>query len=134
MYDYVTFIRLDLKNCSFAVTRPTQLWRCQLKIFYWTPMSKKIFWVKKTFPEVTDYFNVKFNFPNTCLNSVEHIYYFPQQKIERTDVWFLVSKAFCFLFKPCNETFWNVIISRHLKTKKFMNIFLWICFKLCLFF
>ena len=27
-------IRLDLNNCSFAVTRLTQLWSCQLKIFY----------------------------------------------------------------------------------------------------
>ena len=29
-------MRLDLKNCSLAVTRPTQLWRWRLKIFYWT--------------------------------------------------------------------------------------------------
>ena len=27
-------ISLDLKNCSFAVARPTQLWRRRLKIFY----------------------------------------------------------------------------------------------------
>ena len=29
---------------------------------------------------------------NTCLNSVEHIHYFPQQKIKRTNACF---KAFC---------------------------------------
>ena len=33
-------LMLDLKNCSFVVTRPTQLWVCPLKIFYWTSKSK----------------------------------------------------------------------------------------------
>ena len=33
-------IRLDLKNCSFAVTRPTKLWMCRLKIFSWTSEIK----------------------------------------------------------------------------------------------
>ena len=33
-------LRLDLKNCLFGVTRETQLWRCQLKIFCWTSKSK----------------------------------------------------------------------------------------------
>ena len=45
---YYLVVRLDLKNGSFAVTRPTQLWKCQLKIFYLASKSKKIFvWVKK---------------------------------------------------------------------------------------
>ena len=48
-------------------------------------LKAKFFWVKKTFPKATGYFNVKFYFSNTCLNSVEHIYYFPQQKIKWTD-------------------------------------------------
>ena len=34
-------LRLDLKSCSFAVTRPTQLWSWRLKIFYWRTKSKK---------------------------------------------------------------------------------------------
>ena len=42
------------------------------------------------------------------------------KKIKRTDASF---KAFCFLFKPFNETFWNVIFLRHVKTKRFTNIF-----------
>ena len=42
-------IRLRLKNGSFAVTRPTQLWRCQLKIFYWTSKSKFFFEFPKHF-------------------------------------------------------------------------------------
>ena len=39
---------------------------------------------------VTDYFNTEFYFSNACLNSVEHICYYPQQKIKRTDALFLV--------------------------------------------
>ena len=54
-------LRLDLKNCSFAVTRPTQLCRCRLKIFYWTPKSN-FFLSQKTFSEVTDYFNLTLTF------------------------------------------------------------------------
>ena len=38
--DLESFVRLNLKNCSFAVTQPTQLCRCRLKIFYWNPESK----------------------------------------------------------------------------------------------
>ena len=53
--------------------------------------KKKNVCVLKTFPRVTDYFNVKVYFSNACLNSVEHIYYFPQQNIRRTDAWFQVS-------------------------------------------
>ena len=33
-------------------------------------------------------------------------------------------KAFCFLFEPFNETFWNVIFVCHVKTERFMNIYL----------
>ena len=69
--------RLVLKNCSFALTRPTQLWRCRLKIFYWTSKAKKFFELK-TCSKVVDYFNVNFYFSNARLYSVEHIYYFPQ--------------------------------------------------------
>ena len=58
---------------------------------------------------VTDYFNVKFYFSNACVHSVEHTYYFPKQKIKQKDVWFQVPKR-CFLFKPFNETFWNVFV------------------------
>ena len=32
-------------------------------------------------------------------------------------------KVFCFLVKPFNETFWNVIFVFHLKMKIFMNTF-----------
>ena len=42
-----------------------------------------------------------------------YIYYFPQHKIKRTDVWLQVSKR-CFLFKPVNETFWKVLFVRNL--------------------
>ena len=57
----ISTIKLDLKNCLFSIIRPTQHWRCWLKIFYWTCKSKKKnFWVKKTFPKVTDYFIVMF--------------------------------------------------------------------------
>ena len=35
---------------------------------------------------VTDYFKVKFYFSIAFLNSIEHIYYFSQQKIKRTDM------------------------------------------------
>ena len=45
---------------------------------------------------VTDYFKVKFYFLIAFLNSIEHIYYFPQQKIKRTEAWFQVSKCFVF--------------------------------------
>ena len=94
------YIRLDLKNL-FAVTQPTQLWRCRLKIFYWTSKSKKqIFLSQKTFPMVTHYFNLNFYSSNACLNSVHHIYCFPQQKIKRTDAWFQVSKRFVFSLSP----------------------------------
>ena len=62
--------RLHLKNCSFAVTQPNQLWRRQLKIFYWISESNFLSW--KTFPKVTDHFNVKFYFSNAYLNSAEH--------------------------------------------------------------
>ena len=41
--------RLDLKNCSFAVTRLTQLWRWRLKIFYWTSKIKIFFEFPKHF-------------------------------------------------------------------------------------
>ena len=34
-------------------------------------------------------------------------------------------KAFCFLFRPSNKTFWKVIFVHHWKTKRFMNIFWW---------
>ena len=34
-------------------------------------------------------------------------------------------KAFCFLFRPSNKTFWKVIFVHHWKTKRFTNIFLW---------
>ena len=47
------------------------------------------------------------------------------KQIKRTDVWFQVSKL-CFLLKSINETFWNVIFVFNSKTKRFMNIFLWI--------
>ena len=77
-------IRLELKNCLFAITQPTQHWIWWFKIFYWTSESKK-------FPKVTGYSSVKFYFSNACLNSIEHIYYFSQQKIKRADVWFPVS-------------------------------------------
>ena len=86
-------VRLDLKNCSFAVTRPTQLWRRRLKIFYWTFKSKKN---KKKIPKVTDHFNVKFYFSNAWLNFVEEIYYFPQHNIKRTYASFQVSKCSVF--------------------------------------
>ena len=36
----VILVRLGLKNCSFAVTRPTQLQRFRPKMFYWTAKSK----------------------------------------------------------------------------------------------
>ena len=49
MTSKIFLIRLRLKNCSFAVTRPTQLWRCQLKIFYWTSKSKFFFEFPKHF-------------------------------------------------------------------------------------
>ena len=44
-------------------------------------------------------------------------------------------KAFCFLFKPFNETFWNVIFVGHLKMERLMNIILYVlnfgyCFSL----
>ena len=44
----------------------------------------------------TNYFNVKFYFLNACLNSVEHIYYFPLHKIKRAYASFQVSKCFVF--------------------------------------
>ena len=125
-------VRLDFENCLFAVTQPTQLWRCWLKIFCWTSKSKKKNLSWKTFPKATDYFNVKFYFSNARLNSVEHIYYFPQQKNLKNRCVVSSSKAFCFLFNSFSETFWNAIFVRPLKTKRFMNIFSWICFKLCL--
>ena len=37
------YFRLDLKNCSFAVTQPTQHWRSRLKMFYWSSKSKNMF-------------------------------------------------------------------------------------------
>ena len=80
MYDILEVTSLDLKNRSFAVTRPTQLWRCRLKILYWSSESKKKYFQLKIFPKVIDYFNVKFYFSNACLNSAERIYHFPQQK------------------------------------------------------
>ena len=43
-YPFMT--RLNLKNCSFAITRPTQVWRCRLKIFYWTSKSIDIIFKK----------------------------------------------------------------------------------------
>ena len=128
-------VRLDLKNCPFDVTRPTQLWMCQLKIFYWTSKSKKKnFWVKKTFSKVTDYFNVMFYFLNACLNFLEQIYYFPQQNIKRTHAWFQVSKLFVFSLRPLTKYFgikYLFIISRQ---KDLWIYLLWICFKHCLFF
>ena len=60
---------LDLKKCSFVVIQPTQHWRLQLIIFYWT--SKTIFLElkTKTFPKVTGYFvNIRFYSSNACLN------------------------------------------------------------------
>ena len=50
------------------------------------------------------------------LNSVEHMYYFPQQKIIRTGGWFQVSKRFVIL--ECNICYF--------KTRRFMNIFLYV--------
>ena len=41
-------------------------------------------------PKATDYIKVKFYYSNTCLNFIEHIYYFPQQKIKTTDAGFAV--------------------------------------------
>ena len=87
-------VRLDLKNCSFAVIRPTQLWRSRLKIFYWTFKSKKKK-KKKKIPKVT-FFNVEFYFSNEWLNFVEEIYYFPQHNIKRTYASFQVSKCSVF--------------------------------------
>ena len=52
------------------------------------PLKAKNFF--KKYPMVTDYFNTEFYFSNACLNSVEHICYYPQQKIKRTDAMFLV--------------------------------------------
>ena len=62
-------LKLDLKNCSFAVIRPTLHWRCRLN----EPLKakKSFFWVEKTFPNVTDYFIVTFYFSNASLSSVE---------------------------------------------------------------
>ena len=51
---------------------------------------KKIIFKLKKYPKVTDYFNTKFYFSNACLNCAEHICYYPQQKIKRTDALFLV--------------------------------------------
>ena len=95
--------------------------------YFIRPLKANFFWVFWTFSKATDYFNVKFYLSNACLHSVEHIHYFPQQ-IKRTDVWFQVSKL-CFLFKPFNETFWNVLFAHNLKTNRFMNIFSWIVLK-----
>ena len=54
---------------------------------------------------VADYFNVKFYFSNKCLNSVEHIYFFSQQKTKRTDGWVQVSKHFVFSLSPLMKHF-----------------------------
>ena len=58
--------------------------------------KKKKIELKKRFPKITDYFNVKFYFSNACLNSAEHIHYFPEQEIKTTEAWFQVSKRFVF--------------------------------------
>ena len=51
------------------------------------------------------------------------MHYFSRQQIKRIDTRFQVLKR-CFLFKPFNETFWNVIFVHHLKIYEyiFMNI------------
>ena len=54
---------------------------------------------------LTDYFRVKFYFSNACLNSIEHLHYFPQQKIKRTDPWFQVSRRFVFSLSPLTKHF-----------------------------
>ena len=68
MTSKIFLIRLRLKNCSFAVTRPTQLWRCQLKIFYWASKSKFFFEFPKHFLRQL---NIKFYLSNAYLHSVE---------------------------------------------------------------
>ena len=68
MTSKIFLIRLRLKNGSFAVTRPTQLWRCQLKIFYWTSKSKFFFEFPKHFLRQL---NIKFYLSNPYLHSVE---------------------------------------------------------------
>ena len=69
------------------------------------PLKEKFFETKKPFSKVTDYFNVKFYFSNARLYFVEHIYYFPQQKIKRTDVWFHVSRRFVLSLSPLAKHF-----------------------------
>ena len=120
-------LRLDLKNCSFVVTRPTQLWKCRLQIFYWTSKSKAFFFELKTISKVNDYFNVKFYISNACLNFIEQVYHFPQQNIKRTYAWFQVSKCFVFSLSPLAKHFGICICSlfkdENIYKHIFMNMF-----------
>ena len=95
--------------CLFVCRHPTdQLWRCRLEIFYWTSKSNFfcfVFWVKKTFPGVTHYLNIKFYFSNACLNSAETHILFPSTKIRSKDAWFQVSILFVFFLNPLSKQF-----------------------------
>ena len=125
---YLLHFRLDLKICSFAVTWPTQRWRCRLKIFYWTSQSK-IFLSWKTLPKVTDYFNVEFSFSNAYLNSAKYIYCFIQQNIKRTDAWCQILKRFIFTLRILSyesrnklKPVWDFILAENL-TSVFSQLF-----------
>ena len=93
----------------FVCRHPTdQLWRCRLEIFYWTSKSNFfcfVFWVKKTFPGVTHYLNIKFYFSNACLNSAETHILFPSTKIRSKDAWFQVSILFVFFLNPLSKQY-----------------------------
>ena len=75
------------------------------KYFIESLKAKTFCELKKTFPKVTDYFNVKFYFSSACLNFVEQIYYFPQQKIKKTHTWFQITKRFVFSLSPLTKHF-----------------------------
>ena len=117
-----------LKNCSFAVTRPTKLWWGRLKIFDGT--TKRIFFFFFFF-----FFEFSVHFLRQLiiltLSFTFHMYVYIllnkyiislniKLKEQTCSFKFQVSKHF---FCLSSLTFWNVIFVRNLKTKRFMNTF-----------